>query len=128
MTIFLNKSKVYTRLQDEKHILYNYVTNILLDRIMTRKILNTSIPIILVAARLETNKFLNKNFTHYLEEQVKTNHRSLIKIAIKYPTEEQSLQVVDFVSWSIFRKYEYNDKSYYNLIKKRVIEENPLFS
>lgn len=33
MTILLNKRKVYTRLQDEKAVLYNYVTSILLDRI-----------------------------------------------------------------------------------------------
>jgi hypothetical protein len=29
MTILLNKRKVYTNLQDEKPVLYNYVTNIL---------------------------------------------------------------------------------------------------
>jgi hypothetical protein len=39
MCIYLNKSKVYTKLQDEKHVLYNYVTNILLDRIFTKKLL-----------------------------------------------------------------------------------------
>ena len=38
MTIYLNKMKVYTRLHDEKQILYNYVTNILLDRVYTKKI------------------------------------------------------------------------------------------
>jgi hypothetical protein len=31
MSIFLNKHKVFTKLQDEKTVLYNYVTNILLD-------------------------------------------------------------------------------------------------
>lgn len=35
--IYLNKRKVYTKLQDEKHVLYNYVANILLDRIFTKK-------------------------------------------------------------------------------------------
>lgn len=32
ISICLNKKNVYTPLQDEMHILYNYVTNILLDR------------------------------------------------------------------------------------------------
>ena len=36
ISIRLNKRKVYTRLQDEKHVLYNYVTNILIDRIITK--------------------------------------------------------------------------------------------
>lgn len=42
MTILLNKRKVYTRLQDEKVVLYNYVTNILLDRIFTKRLLPDS--------------------------------------------------------------------------------------
>ena len=128
MAIYLNKSKVYTHLQDEKHVLYNYVVNILLDRIMTKKLLNASLPILLVAARRETNKFLNENFKNYLQTQLKNRHKLSIKIEIKGPSEEKSLQAVDFVSWSIFRKYEHSDDSYYNLIKKRIIEERGLFS
>jgi hypothetical protein len=38
MSICLNKSKVHTNLQDEKHVLYNYVTNILLDRILSKNL------------------------------------------------------------------------------------------
>lgn len=37
VTVVLNKQKVYTRLREEKAVLYNYVTNILLDRIFTKK-------------------------------------------------------------------------------------------
>ena len=39
MVIRLNKKKVYTRLQDEKAVLYNYITNTLLDRIITKNLL-----------------------------------------------------------------------------------------
>lgn len=128
MTIYLNKTKVYTHLKDEKHVLYNYVVNILLDRIMNRKLLDTKLPIILVAAKRETNKFLNDNFKNYLQRQLENKHRLLFKIEIKGPNEEKSLQAVDFVSWSIFRKYEHSDDYYYNLIKKRIVEERGLFS
>jgi len=48
-------------------------------------------------------------------------------VVIKTPYEEKSLQAVDFVSWAIFRKYEYGDDSYYDLIKDKIMEENPLF-
>lgn len=126
MTIYLNKSKVYTHLQDEKHVLYNYVTNILLDRIMKRH-LGKDREVILIAARRETNKFLNAGFKNYLESQLKNKHRVVIKIEIKSPSEEKALQAVDFASWSIFRKYEHGDSSYYLLIKKIIVEENPLF-
>jgi len=42
--------------------------------------------------------------------------------------EVQALQAVDFVSWAIFRKYEYGDEFYYNIVKGKIIEENPLFA
>jgi len=128
LTIYLNKKKVYTNLRNEKHVLYNYVTNILLDRIYTRKLIHITGEIFLVAATRETNRFLNDNFKNYLENQVENKHKSKLKVWIKYPYEEKSLQIVDFASWAIFRKWEHADESYYEIIKSLVIEENPLFA
>jgi len=128
MAIYLNKMKVYTKLQDEKHVLYNYVTNILLDRIFSRKILpNTEGGVVLIASKRETNKFLNGNFSEYLNRQAGSTHGIRLKIEIKTPAEEKSLQVVDFVSWAIFRKYEHGDESYYEMIRGKIVEENGLF-
>ncbi|MBI2007412.1 MAG: DUF3800 domain-containing protein [Candidatus Blackburnbacteria bacterium] len=127
MTIYLNKAKVYTRLQEEKHILYNYVVNILLDRIMNKKFVNPKSGVNLIAERRETNKFLNDNFKNYLNEQVKNVHKLELKVEIRTPSEEKALQAVDFASWAIFRKYERGDNSYYRLLKSKIIEENPLF-
>lgn len=127
MTIYLNKEKVYTRLHEKKDVLYNYVVNILLDRIFSKKIISAKGKIHLVASRKETNRFLNQNFHDYLKSQVKGSHKLNIDVSIKTPFEEKSLQAVDFVSWSIFRKQEYSDETYYNLIKNKIVEENPLF-
>lgn len=127
MAIYLNKRKVFTKLQDEKQVLYNYVTNILLDRIYTRRVINTDKDIELIASRRETNKFLNENFKDYLHNKVRYKHGKVIRVGIKTPSEEKSLQAVDFVSWAIFRKYEKRDDSYYNIIKDKIIEESPLF-
>jgi hypothetical protein len=127
MYIYLNKKEVFTRLRDERDVLYNYVANMLLNRIYIKKVIPIDKEIELIASRRETNKFLNDNFKSYLCEQVKNNHNKGIKILIKTPYEEKGLQAVDFVSWAIFRKYENNDKDYYNLIKKKIKEENPLF-
>jgi len=127
VTIYLNKKKVYTKLQDEKHVLYNYVTNILLDRIITRKLIPKNAPISLIASRRETNKFLNQNFKGYLKRQVKDNHELDIHIEIKPPSSEKCLQAVDFICWAIYQKRERSDESYFNLIKDRVVEESPLF-
>ena len=127
MSIYLNKKKVYTKLKDEKQILYNYITNILLDRVFSKKLLPKNKPILLVASRRETNKFLNQNFCLYLENQVSNKHRLKISIEIHTPESEKCLQIVDFISWAIFRKYKYGDTSYYKLINERITEENPLF-
>lgn len=127
LAIYLNKQKVYTKLQDEKQVLYNYVTNILLDRIMTRKIVPINEKIELIASRRDTNKFLNDNFKSYLKNQVSQNHKLDLRISIKMPHEEKCLQVVDMASWALFRKREHGDESYYNIIKSKVIEESPLF-
>lgn len=125
--IYLNKSRVYTHLQDEKHVLYNYVTNVLLDRTFTKKLLPRNKSITLVAAKRETNKFLNDSFTEYLQQQSQSKHGVAMKIEIKTTSEDKCLQLADTVSWSFFRKYEHGDPSYIDVIKHRVIEENSLF-
>ena len=127
LAIILNKHKVYTKLQDEKAVLYNYLTNILLDRLFKKKPIPTDKPITLIASRRETNKFLNENFKDYLQRQVNNQHQLLLDIEIASPIKEKALQVVDFVSWAIFRKYEKGDDTYYNLISEKIIEEAPLF-
>ncbi len=127
LTVYLNKKKVYTRLQNQKDVLYNYVTNILLDRICTKKIIPLNQKILLVASRKETNKFLNLNFKNYLKDQIKKNHQLDLEIEIKTSYQEKALQAVDFVSWSVFRKYEFGDESYYKIIKGKIFEENILF-
>jgi len=127
MTIYLNKSKVYTNLRSEKNVLYNYVTNILLDRICTKKIIPIDEKIQLIVERKDTNKFLNLNFSNYLKKQSLANHKLNIEIKIRTSYQEKCLQATDFISWSIFRKYESNDEYYYNLIKEKIFEENSLF-
>jgi len=75
----------------------------------------------------ETNKFLRKNFENYLQSNLKKWENNNIKIKIKVSHTKKCLQAVDFISWSVFRKYERNDYEYYELIKDKIIEENLLF-
>ena len=126
--IYLNKKKVYTKLKDEKHVLYNYVTNILLDRVCTKKLIPTKDKILIIASQRETNKFLNENFSSYIVSQANGNHKLNVKVEIRPPSKEKGLQVVDMISWAIFRKHEHGDESYYNIFKSEIVEENPLFS
>ena len=128
LTVRMNKKNVYTKLQDEKHVLYNYVVNILLDRMIRKKLVPQNKPVHFVASKRETNKFLNENFATYLKEQSKTNHKLDINIEIKTPSEEKGLKIVDSLAWSFFRKYEHEDESYADIVKGKVVEENGLFT
>jgi hypothetical protein len=127
IAIYLNKATVYTRLQDEKHVLYNYVANIVLDRMYTKKLVPIREKVQLIASRRETNKFLNQNFCVYIQKQISYKHKFKIEVLIRSPQQEKALQIVDFASWAIFRKHEYNDESFSIIIKSRIKEEVPLF-
>ena len=116
ISIYLNKEKVYTQLQDQKHILYNFVANILLYRICKQDLIPLDQPIELIASRRETKKLLNKNFRDYIKRQIKGNHSIDITVSVKTPSQEKCLQAVDFASWAIFRNREHSDDSYYNIV------------
>ena len=127
ITICLNKKKVYTRLQDEKQVLYNYVTNILLDRLITKKLIEPKEPIRLVASQRETNAYFNDNFRTYLLKKVQDSHKKHLQVEIKKPSQEKCLQVVDFACWAIYQKYERNECKFYDIIKGLIAEENMLY-
>lgn len=127
LTLKLDKTKVYTRLQDEKHVLYNYVVNILLDCMISKKLVPLDQPIRFVASKRETSKFLNQNFTNYIQAQTVNNHKIDIATTIIKPSQEKGLQAVDFVVWSYFRKYEHGDSSYADVMQAITVEEGKLF-
>jgi len=37
------------------------------------------------------------------------------------------LQVLDFVSWAIFRKYEHSDPSFFEIIKNKIVIKKEMF-
>lgn len=127
IAIYIDKEKLFSRLHSQNLYIYNQVTNILLDRIQSKGIINKKEGIELIVSRRETSRFLNLNFINYIKNQQKLNNNLQVKIKIKTPADEKSLQVADVVSWSIFRKYEHNDDFYYTIIKHLIIEENSLF-
>jgi len=125
-SIILDKNDFYLSLKKEKIAIYNIIVNKLLSRIYTKKIINIK-NINFYASKRETNKFLNKEFKNFLELEIKKNHWKNINVIIKSHYEDKSLQVVDFISWAIFRKYEFNDDNYYNIIKKNIVEEDYMY-
>ena len=126
MALILNKEKVYTRLQNEKHILYNWVVNLLIDVLITKNILPQEEKIFFIASRRETNKTLNENFLSYLKSQNKD--KLDIEFVIKTAYQEKGLQVVDVLSYAVYQKYEHGNDELYSMIENLIIEEKNLFS
>jgi len=127
LVIVLNKEQVHAELHKAKHVLYNYVVNILLDRLMRKGLFDCEDVVEVVAAQRETNKFLNDNFSRYLREQSIKNHAMRISVSIKTPKERKGLQIADLLAWSFFRKYEHGDPLYADIISEKTIEESWLF-
>lgn len=126
-SIILNKQKVYVDLQNQKNYLYNYVANILLDRLHNSDVLSDDEHLDICFDRKDTKKNLRSNFMQYLQGNLTSKRNGNVSIILSASHQEKALQAVDFVSWAIFRKYEQGDYEYYEIIKSKVIEENLLF-
>lgn len=125
--IRLNKQILYSNFRAEKIALYNYLANILLDRVFAKKLLPINEPVYFIPSKRETNSFLNHNFKGYIISEILKKYKLTINMDLKRPCDEKGLQAVDFVSWAIFRKYEYHDKFYYNLLCDRIVDDRELF-
>lgn len=127
MCTILNKKKVYLDLQNQKNYLYNFTANILLDRLHTKGVLKKDEPIHLFIDRKDTKKVLRENFINYLTDSMKKRRDGTFHVELHASHENKSLQAVDFLSWAIFRKYEFGDYEFYEIIKNKIEHEQLLF-
>ncbi|HJH25901.1 MAG TPA: hypothetical protein C5S37_03805 [Methanophagales archaeon] len=118
--ILLNKRRIYRRLQDKKNIVYNYITSFLLQKVLSEE----SDKIEFVVDRLYTKRN-REEFNSYINYKIQTELRRTIKISIEHKNseEERCLQAVDFVAGAIYRKYVFDDESYYSIIRDKIQEE-----
>ena len=120
--VFLNKEKNSIGKDWEKHILYNHITNALIGRYFTQREKNNEYTL-LTASKWESNKSHNLAFLEDIYKNMKFN---TLQVQIKSPHEDNGLQIVDFVSWAIFRNLEYNDASYTDIFKDKIVELSSL--
>jgi len=71
--------------------------------------------------RKKQEKALKVGVTKYIKE-----HKLNLRYDIFHHCSASSsnLQIIDYIGWAIFKKYEYNDDSYYNKIKKYILKED----
>jgi len=124
VAIYLDKRHVKAEFQSEKHSLYNHMATAMLRRIFNKKLIQHNEQVWLIASRRETSKHLNAAFRLTLQSEMRNNYKLNILVGIRPPTEDKSLQIIDLVSWSIFRKYEFSDGRYYDIVKSKIVDES----
>lgn len=115
--ICIDKTKNPKYLSADIHKLYLDLTISLIDNVLKKNHLLSN-KILLTASKRETNKDLNEKFINGVTEYFDNE----ILVDLKIPQNEKGLQVVDFCSWSVFRKYEFGDDSFYKIFKEKMLE------
>jgi hypothetical protein len=116
--IVLDKQRM--RVTPDKHILYASMVNMLLNRLYMYGLLNPSEYLELIPSKMETNKNRSGQFKSIVLGGVASENLSVNPAK---PADDKGLQAVDFVSWSLFRKFEYGDYSYADIIGEKVARE-----
>ena len=122
-TIALNKHRVFEHLQTKqgKKKLYNYIARILIEQINLRNPGN--------AVTLIVDKSKNKDeiadFNQYVGNQLDALLPLDVPLNIYHENSSSNagLQAVDLFCWGIFRKYERNDKEWYDSYRARIAYE-----
>lgn len=126
MTLVLDKRKVYSHTNSEKHVFYNIIVNKLLDAVINKNLVSDKDEIIhFIASRRETSKTLNEQFVNYLKNKHKDQPNIIFEI--KTPHQSKGLQLVDTISFSIYKKYENNNSDFYVIFEKKIKIEDGFF-
>lgn len=80
------------------------------------KSVNREEPIRIVIDRKNQNHKLNEELFAHIKGPLSIAGFMDMSVSSKSSDAEKSLQVADFISWAIFRKYEMKDESFYGMI------------
>lgn len=121
--IILEKSKVYEYLKSKKNKLYNYISNLILNECSL-----DSSHVCLIVDKSKTNRSLREDFDNYIRKNInQTNQSCNLIIKHENSQKEGCLQVLDFISWAIFRNYEYRDARFIDLVKDKIVIKKEVF-
>jgi hypothetical protein len=114
----LNKRRVYDYLSQKKDRVYNFITRKVLDVI---PFTNASTRVSLVIDRSKSKKEI-REFNDYLIRHLSGRIEPKIPLDIDHHLshEDLPLQAVDLFSWGIFRKYEKDDREWFNVFKDQI--------
>ena len=122
-TIILKKSKVYGYLKEKKDKLYNYLANLILNECSF-----DTANACLILDKSKSTRSLRDDFDRYIKHEIRKNNSSCnLNIKHENSQKEQCLQVLDFISWAIFRNYEHEDTRFFDIIKGKITTKKEVF-
>lgn len=124
----LEKPKVLPQKREEKGEFYTANLTFAISRLLDKLKINNNF--IIITDRLPVQKNKNNQISAIkkgIKGYIKNNHLN-IRYDIFHHSSASSvnLQIVDYINWAVFRKYEKNDESFYNRIKKYILDEEVL--
>lgn len=120
-TLILNKKNLHDYLMEDKERLYNYISRLILEKVAFQE--EQSKIYIVIDKRKKSEE--RQEFNRYILLQLKglINPKIALEIFHQNSQTNSGLQVVDLFSWGIFRKYEWSDSEWFNVIKDRIVYE-----
>jgi hypothetical protein len=117
-TVVLNKRRM--RVTPDKHVLYASMVSMLLNRLYMDGVFDSDEALELIPSRMETNKNQSEQFKAFVLTGIDSEG---LRVNPAKPSEDKGLQAVDFVSWSLYRKFEYGIGDYADIIAEKVVKE-----
>lgn len=122
VAIVVEKDNILSHLFTIKNKLYDYLCGILMDRLPL-----PSHTLSIIIDKKHTNTLMREDFNTYIKNKISIKNKNLnIEISHKESFSLNELQVADFVVWSINRKFNVLDDSYYRLIEHKIINKETM--
>lgn len=120
--IVVEKDHIMNHLFEIKNKLYNYLCGILME-----KIIIPSNKLVIIIDKKHTNTLMREDFNSYIKNKLSLRESKLeIEIHHKESFSLNELQVVDFIAWSINRKFNSNDDYYYKFIEEKILNREEM--
>jgi len=119
--VTLNKRHLVGRLMDDKERIYNYLARMTLARVAFK---DAAVRVIMTVDRSKSKQEIF-DFNSYIIGQLKATLDPRVPLDIFHVTSQESpgLQAVDMFVWGIFRKYEAEDRAWFDIFREKILLE-----
>jgi hypothetical protein len=125
--ILINKQSLRPSLKKDAKYLYNFAVYTLVERILVSDVVNIGRAVSISIDRRDTGRHEKERLVNDILVLLSRYCEGAFSVDLNTSHEDKPLQSADFISWAIFRKYEYDDLVYYSIIKSKIIDESPLY-